>query len=1222
MNKIAQVILLLCLTRAFCFSQIQVIEDPYLKFSELSKNDGLSSNYILDFMQDSEGLMWIATVNGLNRYDGYSIKQYIHIPHDTVSLSDNLVTCLAELNDTLILVGTRSGLNYFDKKKETFSLKFYPLKEPAILAQKHIRALLQDDQNTWVETANGELHRLDTTGDVKLFKHDPPSMVNTYFYHSIVKDPNGQLLLGGRYMGLLKFNLKDETFTRISTNPNNTRKKRDDDAAVYFIDTEGTYWVGGIDGLYSFDPDDEVFTRHLSVSTFSITEPYKNELWIGTGNGLFRYQTDKKILYQSLHNDNLPNPISHNHINKLYIDHSGNIWIGTLDGVNIYQPSKNKFHHIYHIPENENSPVSNHVTAILADTRDRIWIGTQNNGLDCFNNQWQRLYHYSSRNASPWNLVSNSVSNLMEDSDHDIWVGQWSGRGFNILNPDRESNHSFNLMKNELKADWYNDMLEDADGQTWLGIWGAQGLYRFDKQVGAFMKERFVDLPGMLSNPIHTMIYDGDVIWLGFMGQNRFYCFDPVQEKFSFYSKNHYHPYPFNRIDSMVLEKGNLYYFTDNGTYLKSGNDTYDFEKSPAPKINKKRKSFFQKKSEIEAALGTTVYDIAEDDQENIWAATDKGLYRTSGNLPVARLHTKDGKSSGLLNDTLYSLVWQSPDVLWLGTAKGLIRFNTTEKTFRNYQSAPSKYLSSHLVKFLFQDSKGLIWIGTTENGLNCLSKHTGDITHYLSNPDDPDALWGSETSCMAEDRQGRLWIGAYGLNMLDPESKKFKHYTTAQGLADNNIMAILMDANEKLWISTANGLSCFDPEKEVFTNYYEKDGLQDNEFTAAACNLGNGMLAFGGKNGINIFNPGQLFINPNVPSIKLTTFKIFDEDHDEFLRHNEPIRLKYNQNYFSFGFSALDFSDPGQNTFQYKLENFDENWTSANAQNRIARYTNVDPGDYIFRVLAANNDGVWNETGLSIPLIIRPPFWKTKMFYGMVLASIILLVFLWVKYREKQIKEQNRYLVLEQKLLRSQMNPHFIFNSLSSIQSFIFENNPVVAGSYLSRFAELMRSILYNSREEFITLEKEIQTLNHYLELQQLRYNDQFKFELEIGPEIETETIKIPPMLAQPFIENAIEHGLKDLERQGLLKISFSLYSGMLVFCVEDNGIGVEEARRRNLNKAREHQSLATVITRERIDILNKGRRDRLYDMNITDRINEKGQQEGTVVTFHIPVD
>ena len=201
-------------------------------------------------------------------------------------------------------------------------------------------------------------------------------------------------------------------------------------------------------------------------------------------------------------------------------------------------------------------------------------------------------------------------------------------------------------------------------------------------------------------------------------------------------------------------------------------------------------------------------------------------------------------------------------------------------------------------------------------------------------------------------------------------------------------------------------------------------------------------------------------------------------------------------------------------------------------------------------------------------------------------------------------------------------MNPHFIFNSLSSIQSFIFENNPIEAGSYLSRFAELIRSILYNSREEFITIEKEIKTLQNYLDLQQLRYNKKFDYILDIDPLIQPDLIRIPPMFAQPFIENAIEHGIKHLEGQGFISVSFTLMAEIksVLLIIEDNGIGIKASKKIKRKTPKNHTSLATVIANERMEIFNKGRKKKQFIMKIVDVKDADGNVKGTKVKFLIP--
>lgn len=361
---------------------------------------------------------------------------------------------------------------------------------------------------------------------------------------------------------------------------------------------------------------------------------------------------------------------------------------------------------------------------------------------------------------------------------------------------------------------------------------------------------------------------------------------------------------------------------------------------------------------------------------------------------------------------------------------------------------------------------------------------------------------------------------------------------------------------------------------------------------------------------------------NQEKPEVKISGFRIFEKNHINLLSSNQTLTLDYDQNYFSFDFVALDFSNPAKNLYAYKLEHFDDEWIYTTSKNRIARYTNVDPGNYTFCVKAANSDGIWNETGIRIPLIIKPPFWKTTWFIILEILFLALTIIFIIKYREKKIIEKNQFQLLEQKLLRSQMNPHFIFNSLSSIQSFIFENNPIEAGSYLSRFAELIRSILYNSREEFITIEKEIKTLQNYLDLQQLRYNKKFDYILDVDPLIQPDVIQIPPMLAQPFIENAIEHGIMHLEEQGFISVSFTLMAekDSVLLLIEDNGIGIKASKKIKSEKPKTHTSLATVIANERIDIFNKGQKKKQFIMEIDDIKDTDGKVKGTKVKFLIP--
>jgi ligand-binding sensor domain-containing protein/two-component sensor histidine kinase len=1202
------------LVQSFCIAQIPTYDDPYLKFDHLTKKDGLTSNYILEIFQDKQGYIWIATIEGLNRYNGYQFMQFKNIPGDSTSLSHNLVTSIAELADSSLVMGTKKGLNIFDQSQNTFSTHIETLNFPDTLSSSFIRDIYTDIHKvTWIETAQGFLVKANvSTGEMKFYKHGNPTMVNTYFYHSILHDSDDKLWLGGRYMGLYNFNPETEKFIRLKEDPNDNTKKRDEDVAIYFEDSEGTFWVGGTDGLYILDRKTEIFTKILPITTLCIAEDDNKNLWIGTGSGLFVYDMVKKEFRNSVHNDNNPNSIIHDHINNIFIDRSGNVWLGTIGGISIFRPSKNKFKHIYHIAENENTPVSNSITSIVQDNKGRIWLGTSSKGVEYFDIHLNKLGGYNFQNQNKkFALASDRISTMMVDSEGDIWIGQWSGRGFNIINPDTKKNIHRSLLKNSLKADWYNDFMQTGKGDYYVGIWGSFGLFKFDKKALSFTNQRYVFNSGNTSSPVYNMSFDGSRLWLDYGSGRTFFYFSPQSEKYYIVKKNHYFEFDFTKILNLDVVNGQSYFYTNTGIF-KSVHDPYlSIIKTSSAIVNPDKKivEAFNK-----MFPGITVHSYVQDLNGNYWLGSNHGLNKV-----------KDGKIIQNLrghfpSDTILSLAMDPQGALYLGTNKGLAKFDIKTNEVTDYSILKSKYLSSHLVKFLFEDSHKKVWVGTTNQGLNRLNPKTGDITHYPDNPKDSSSFWGKEAICMIEDSQGNLWVGGNGLNKYLPASDEFKHFTKDNGLADNEIKGILEDEEGSLWISTANGLSKFNPETQTFINYYEKDGLQENEFSEACFKLQDGRLVFGGKNGLNIIDPKKIYQNKNKPSVVLSGFKIFDKPADSLLSQAESIRLKYNQNYFSFDFAALDFSNPEKNVYAYKLENFHEDWVFNHEGDHTARYTNVDPGKYIFRVKAANSDGYWNEEGISIPLIIKPPFWKTPWFYGILISLLVILIFIYIKYRERKMREQNKLLILEQKLLRSQMNPHFIFNSLSSIQSFIFENNPVEAGSYLSRFAELIRSILYNSREDYITLENEIKTLKNYFELQQLRYNHKFDFDIDIDPEIFPEDISIPPMIAQPFIENAVEHGIKYIEEKGLITVSFTLMNDSLLLTVEDNGIGIKAAKNINGKKASEHKSLATIITHERIEILNKGRRKKLYSMQVQDTTDATGKVNGTRVKLIIP--
>jgi len=319
------------------------------------------------------------------------------------------------------------------------------------------------------------------------------------------------------------------------------------------------------------------------------------------------------------------------------------------------------------------------------------------------------------------------------------------------------------------------------------------------------------------------------------------------------------------------------------------------------------------------------------------------------------------------------------------------------------------KGLSNERVISLHEDKEGTLWIGTYI-GLNKFDSGSGTFVRYLNDPSDPNSLSDNRIWSIYEDEKGYLWLGTNGgLNKFDKTTGKFIHYTEKDGLPNNVVYGILNDRDENLWLSTNKGIAKFDIKTESFINYDVRDGLQGNEFNPGAYyRTRDGKLYFGGENGLNSFYPQRIKNNPHIPPIVLTGFKKFNNSVvlDTTISEINSLNLSYRENFFAFEFAALDFTFPEKNSYAYKLEGFDTEWIMS-GNRRYASYTNLDGGDYVFRVKGSNNDGVWNHEGRSINIYISPPFWQTWWFK--IVSAIFTLVLLLgtYKYRINRMREQ-----------------------------------------------------------------------------------------------------------------------------------------------------------------------------------------------------------------------
>lgn len=558
-------------------------------------------------------------------------------------------------------------------------------------------------------------------------------------------------------------------------------------------------------------------------------------------------------------------------------------------------------------------------------------------------------------------------------------------------------------------------------------------------------------------------------------------------------------------------------------------------------------------------------------------------------------------------------------DNLWIGTnyedRRPIIIYNFLYNKLI-YINFP-KYYTIKSIWTIFQDSYKNIWIGTNIGLFKINNKRTGIEKGYQTIENDITSLSGSNVWHILEERPGILWIGTTdgGLNRFNIETGEFKRYTVTEGLASNMIAGMLFDKHGNIWISTANGISKFNIEHESFINYNESDGLYTNDFNFKACDVSSdGWMFWGTKSGIIYFHPDSIHSYYKAPLV-ISSFKIFDKVIKDALFDGDKIRLKYYQNYIQFEFSLLDFSNPGKHQFEYQLEGFDKSWIKTFLFPPSASYTNVPAGHYIFRVRTAGFDDNFQRREISINIYIKPIFWKSIYFKFLLVILFIIIILLFINYLRIKNRTRKKFFKAEIDTLRSQMNPHFIFNSLNSVLDFLINNNNKIATVFLSKFAKLIRKMLDNSKFSFITIQEEYEFLMMYLTLESMRFNKRLNYSIDISQNVNQEEELIPPMILQPIIENSIKHGFK--HKKGDLKLNVTIDSNNdeLLCTVIDNGIGREMAKYYNYNSLISNQkSYGTEIINSRLDLLTKIYSKKFY-YEIIDLYDNNDQPLGTKV-------
>jgi len=776
-------------------------------------------------------------------------------------------------------------------------------------------------------------------------------------------------------------------------------------------------------------------------------------MWFGTQDGLNRYDGFKFDVYKYSENKNSSLPS--NYINTITEDIDGNLWLGTrTDGISKFKRSDRTFINYRHDSKVKESLSSDKINQVFVDKTGKLWVATDM-GLNLFNPKTEKFEKFFHNLNDKNTLSSSTIISIYEDSENNLWVG--TDYGLNLFNPgsgkwtrfsDKRDGHQNN--------NYIYTIIEDGQNQIWAGTY--EGLNLIDKKSGGFTYFA-IDPENNSSykiNPVFTLaLGDENKLWIG--SNTTLQLFDTkIKRKIRFddkYQSNNL--IPNDGIYSLLFDDtGILWVGTASHGVLKfdrniSYFNPYKYSLNNVPSAK------------------NIIRGIAEDKNGNLFLATDAGLDYfdlSKGSFTVYN-HQSNNPNSLASDFTTKVLVNKSNDGVWVGTASnGLDYLNLKTGKFKHYKVGKKDIeINNYGIFALLEDKNGKIWIGTDGGGVNVYDPITHKITKYLHDEKNPATICDNSINYLYEDKSGRIWISGYnngisifdpgsesfshlntsnskissnissvvfedrkgyiwigtmerGFNKFDPKSKTFKSYNEDNGLINNSINFISEDTMGYIWISTNMGIVRFDPLKEIYRNFGKHNGLKSMEFNVASgVKLKNGGFALGNINGFNIIDPADLSTNKNKPKVVLTSLEILNKlvsigaensPLKESLLLADEIILEHGQSVFTLSFAALDYSVPENNNYAYKLEGFDQDWNYVGNE-RKATYTNLDPGTYIFRVKASNNNNIWNNDGVSLRIIIKPPFWMTWWFRTIIVFVLLGMVYMIFRFKMRTIHKQ-----------------------------------------------------------------------------------------------------------------------------------------------------------------------------------------------------------------------
>ena len=771
-----------------------------------------------------------------------------------------------------------------------------------------------------------------------------------------------------------------------------------------YEDAGGYIWFGTEDGLdlydgvgikvFKQDPDDSSSICNSSVYSLA-SDPSDGNLWIGTRKGVCYFDKETYKFHQSFDATDFSD-ISDHIIFDLKFDRENRLWIGTSYGLFCFDKKNNILRRFLHSDDDSTSIVSNSINNIFIDTTNRIFLSTRL-GLDLFNPGNGSFIHL---------FQGDSLKNVMQvyqDSRNDYWI---CTDNMGLYKASFGSNPSVNRFFYEkgLISNTYriHTVLED-DKNNLLLVARDKGLFYYDRNSGklSFYEPDIFDSKSLNSKALISAFKSSSgIIWIGTYNKGVNYID---------YNRKPFKHYKINYKETGLINNNIRSFYQDSQGAIWLGTK----EGGGLSRFHPKKGTFDNYVADPEdqhSISSDYILAINElDDHTLILGTLGEGIdlfNKRTHEFTNIRVGTTG--MSTLSDNKIYSLFMDDSGNIFVASLNRLFRFNRKARKFSEVDGVQS-------VKCMQEAGGGGIWMGTKFNGL--LHYHQNERKWY-THSEDSTSISSNDITSIRYDNDHTLWVGtSNGLNALDLRTNTFRSWHESDGLPGNRICALEIDDKGNVWASTTNGLSKFNVQTGIFRNYFIGDGLQGNEFeTYVSLKSTDGNLYFGGSNGFNYFDPEAIKDNLLIPEIHFTDFKIANKSvvingkNSPLKKHIDKTRnilLKHTQSDFTFEFVALNYTSPQKNMYKYKLEGYDNDWVSAGT-NRFATYTNIGHGDYVFKVIASNNDNIWNNNPRTVKLTILPPPWKTGWAYAIYIFIISMLVFGLYYFINKRIEQQN----------------------------------------------------------------------------------------------------------------------------------------------------------------------------------------------------------------------